>query len=408
MENDIKTEAAIFSRFIGKSAGPRVTDNQGILQTESIHKTGDPEGIERFMIYRDNLSIELFPSKGLCVGEAFYKNRPLFWKPPIEFLPHPDIADPASEVLIGDQKVAGLGFIRGFTGGIEMLGLDNWGMHYFDEDTKKTKPLHGDVSLRPVHTVEIFHFKHGAVIRGSFYTRDREGDMGVPWHQRGKSVFLVTKRLIIDDITPGFYIVDTVKNCGDTPIVPDWGYHVQLRPEPGAVYRVPARKVSARGGGAVPVDFEEWSAQGDSGKRIEHGYIHRGAMISDNLLGGKPGIKTLLSYADGTGILAIIPPSPFLLSWFSAGGDDCTEFLLPEESGRSPSMIFSGPWNGIGPEIGASALDHDGNVDPAVTVEPVQPGEEQELAIKIEIMDRSGAGKVSEEILSYSRQRVQN
>jgi len=67
------------------------------------------------------------------------------------------------------------------------------------------------------------------------------------------------------------------------------------------------------------------------------------------------------------------------MSWFSCGGAEDDEFLLPDGS-----KWLHRNWDGVGPEIGASPLDHDGDVDPEVEVSELDPGESTSLNILIE------------------------
>jgi hypothetical protein len=67
------------------------------------------------------------------------------------------------------------------------------------------------------------------------------------------------------------------------------------------------------------------------------------------------------------------------MSWFSCGGADSDEFLMPDGS-----KWLHRNWHGVGPEIGASALDHDGDVDPNAVVNELAPSESTVLNIVVE------------------------
>lgn len=49
--------------------------------------------------------------------------------------------------------------------------------------------------------------------------------------------------------------------------------------------------------------------------------------------------------------------------------------MLPDDTGSGLMKVFEKSWNGIGPEFGISALDHDGNVDPGIGRTSLEPGE---------------------------------
>lgn len=68
------------------------------------------------------------------------------------------------------------------------------------------------------------------------------------------------------------------------------------------------------------------------------------------------------------------------LSWFSAGGKGSLEFALPESPDES---LIPVPWDGMGPEIGVSPLDHDGNFDPQIAHPPLAPGEKLALYFRV-------------------------
>lgn len=422
--NDTNVRAKeLLSRFCGRDPGShRITEGiecSGVLKErrqiedenefrlELLHHPRDAREVNRIRVTGNKLSVELLPSKGLAIGEASFDGNPFFWEPPLDGLPDPLELDPDRSLLINGEPVEGIGFLEGFTGGIEMLGLLNWGMPFRNEETGRLLPLHGDVSLIPVPAVTAHIFEGGVLIEGNLEIRDpgsaeeRQG----PWYKRGKIVYKLSRRILIDRGTAGFYIVDSILNVSSADAKPDWGYHVQLRPEIGARFLVPSREIHPRGGEELPGDFEIWKVQEDPGPRIERGYIHRRLLRQEGLLGGSPGITSLLSYPDGRGIAVTLPPSPFVLSWFSSGGEDATEFMAPGGDGNPPRKIYSGPWNGVGPEIGASALDHDGMEDRSITARLLSPGEKLELSMKLEMLGHEESSRLRENIRQYQKER---
>ncbi len=54
---------------------------------------------------------------------------------------------------------------------------------------------------------------------------------------------------------------------------------------------------------------------------------------------------------------------------------------------RNVCHVFKRNWDGQGIEIGSSALDHDGNVDPEVPeTRALEPGESLEIAIDFQVV----------------------
>jgi len=91
------------------------------------HKSGDAPNVYRVSISGNGMRLELLPSKGLSIYEVLYNERPYFWKPPLEKLKNPDDFDPLGITYLKGTPTAGYRWLELFTGGVEMLGLDNLG-----------------------------------------------------------------------------------------------------------------------------------------------------------------------------------------------------------------------------------------------------------------------------------------
>ena len=83
---------------------------------------------QMYTISGNGMRLELLPSKGLSIYEAFYNERPYFWKPPLEKLKNPDDFDPLGITYLKGTPAVGYRWLELFTGGVEMLGLDNSGV----------------------------------------------------------------------------------------------------------------------------------------------------------------------------------------------------------------------------------------------------------------------------------------
>jgi len=339
------------------------------------HVSGDPDSVYRLYIEREGCSIELCPSKGLSVRDTTLSGKQIFWDAPLPNLPNPEEIDLAGEMVIDGTPLPGYTWVAYFAAHVEMLGLKNWGMA-MNTPGKELHCLHGNASMIPIEELTVELSNGGAVIQGSFFIRDANGC----WPPSDlPPLFKVTKRIVLPPDRDTLLLSDTIENVSDKTLFPDWGYHVQLRPEPRCRFTIPSESALPRGGGNLPDDYQIWHEAPDPPKREEKGFIHKGNRYEGRFPDGSPGCETLLTYSDGSGIRCLLPPSPYVMSWFSCGGADDDEFLWPDGS-----KWLHRNWDGVGPEIGASSLDHDGDTDPGVIVEELKPGETTVLNILIE------------------------
>jgi hypothetical protein len=266
-----------------------------------------------------------------------------------------------------------------------------------EDETGRLLPIHGFVSLIPVPEVRVTFTDTQVNVSGAFEVYDEQGPEGEVWYRRGQLVYEVTRTVILKAGSPSILLRDTIANRTDHSLTPDWGYHVQLRPVDGARYLVPARSREGRSGEPLPPEHEVWHSAKNPRSREEKGIIHYGLQAQAGLLDGRPGVKTLLRYPDGSGIQVVLPLSPFFLSWFSCGGQGDTTICLPASDG-SLNSLFQEAWDGVGPEIGASALDHDGRTDPDVQAVSLAPGETLQLSLLFEPLSPEAAAIVEREI----------
>ena len=64
-------------------------------------------------------------------------------------------------------------------------------------------------------------------------------------------------------------------------------------------------------------------------------------------------------------------------------------------------------WDGMGLEIGSSALDHNGNIDKTVSYEPdLSPGEHRTILLKIEWLDERKVLDLAETINEFKLSRI--
>lgn len=373
---------------------------QGAFWASLTHRIGDPDNVNRLAVGNGIVQVELLPSKGLSVGEAEVTGTPLFWKPPLKNLPDPDRIELNGLTLINGDPQPGFRWVEGFTGGIEMLGLENFGSPVTNKDGRLLN-LHGDASYIPVHKVGVTISENELVVSGDFDVYDGLGSADKVWYRRGSLQYSVTKTITLKAGSQVIFLLDTITNRSEKTLTPDWGYHIQLRPMDGARLLVPAARSEGRGGEPLQADHEVWHEAKNPGLREEKGIIHYGLKARADASSRQSVVQTLLRYPDGTGIRVAAPIAPFFLSWFSCGGKGDRTICLPAEDGGSPRTLFQEPWDGVGPEIGASALDHDGRTDPNVQAVTLYPGETLELPITIELVSVEQAEVVEQEIRAF-------
>ena len=92
----------------------------GRLSLRLSHNKDDPANVNRIMVYNKDLVIEILPSKGLSIGQAWNNEKAIFWEPAIG-MPDPDLLNLNSdEIAINGKPRSGFTFLKTFTGGVEL------------------------------------------------------------------------------------------------------------------------------------------------------------------------------------------------------------------------------------------------------------------------------------------------
>jgi hypothetical protein len=251
-----------------------------------------------------------------------------------------------------------------------------------DPSEEVVLPLHGEASHIPLCELTIGVSDRYIAVTGAFELNLRwwrDPEVTKPWYRRGERAWRITRNLLIDTRSGELQGVDEIENVGGEEMVPDWGYHFQFRAAPGAELRIPSERVESRFSDTVEQAFWVWRPGADPGERVERGYIHKGLSLGKGPLGGDV-LTGEAVYPDGEGTLFTLPAAAYTLSWFSAGGKGSLEFALPDSPEESLMPVA---WDGMGPEIGVSPLDHDGNLDPDIAHPPVSPGEKLSLYFRV-------------------------
>lgn len=379
----------------GKGAPQSLNTGIDEIDVKLYREPADDESVRRLRIESGDSTLVLMPSKGLNILSCSFGGRDLFWEPPLDRIPASERLDLTASILINGEPVEGARWLEGFTGGVEMMGLDHWGI-FGRSPEGELLTLHGNISYVPVSSVEIGKDAEGRVvcegslkIYGPVETVRPQIDTPARWE--------VVRRVILNPTKRTLTLQDRIINLSDSPAFPDWAYHVQLKPEAGCRFLIPSGAAAPRFGGDCEADFETWTPAAEESVREERGYVHK------KLLTENGAVPTLLRYPDGTGIEARIPHAPFTLGWFSCGGRQGTEFLLPENP-ETPFIPRS--WNGVGPEVGASALDHDGNTDPEIGERKLNPGESRRLELSVRLLETDEAAALEETIVARQAERT--
>jgi hypothetical protein len=335
-----------------------------------FHLPEDPPNANRVKVSAQFIEMELLPSRGLSLSQAWINGKPLFWEAPVT-LPDTETIDLWSdEICINGTPAPGFTFLKTFNAGVELYGLRNWGMPVTRDG--KLQPLHGETSNIPVSEVVFSLEGEICILQSSFDYHTFEGNTGLPWYRRGEALFRVTRKVILKKSALEFKIEDTIENISNRILIPEWGYHITFMPEEGAKYSVPSQHAEVRGGNPLPADIQTWHRAANEKVRSETGIIHKNLTVSESGL-----VVSRIDYPDTTAVEVSTTPSPYFQTWFCNGGRGSSEFTL--KNGKS---IIEKNWDGMGIEIGSSALDHDGNIDESVEYVPeLMTGEKKKLEI---------------------------
>jgi hypothetical protein len=350
------------------------------------------------MIQCGDLEAVLFPSKGLSLGQVFYRSKPVFWEPPYD-LPDPETLNLWSDdVCVDGKPIQGFSYLPTFCAGIELYGLKNWGMPRWDDKSGELLPLHGETSNIPVAETQVEIDHTGITVRASFIYHDMKGSGFRSWYTEGDPWFRVEKYFRFESVGQAKVITrDTMINISAHTLTPDWGYHITFRPEAGSRLLLGSKQKEERSGGPLPDDVETWSPQTKTACREETGIIHKELMALCPEESGKSFV--ILKYQSGDGLLYTFPKSPYFQTWSCRGGAGSDEFCH-----KNGETLLKKNWDGLGIEIGSSPLDHDGNRDRSVEVQPcLQPGEKTVVEMELMFPDKDILVGLEERIRQYNQ-----
>lgn len=366
-----------------------------------VHRSGDPPTVNRIIASISGFDVELLPSKGFSVGQVYLNGQPKFWDPPIGICDPDDLNLFSDEIAINGTPAPGFTFLKTFCGGIEFYGLRNWGMPVSDEKTGFNHPIHGETSNIPVDLCDVEINDREIILSASFIYRKMSDNSNGIWYLQGSELFEVTRRVIIRKDKEQIILIDKIKNISNKSLRPDWGYHVTFMPTDGSRLLVPSSTVENRSGEKVPDNFDKWTPANNNAVREEIGIIHKGLKTVSSEMGDLAYV--LVVHPGQSGIKVSFPATPYFQTWFCKGGANSPEFTTVD--GGKP--LFSKNWDGIGIEIGSSALDHNGNTEPVVAKPAsLQPDEAITIRLKLEFPDRKDTDKISKEIMSFNKNRT--
>ncbi len=373
--------------------------SRGQLSVKLVHQKDDPENSNRITVSIEDFEVEILPSKGLSIGQAWNNKKPIFWEPIIG-MPDPDLLDLNSEeIAINGKPHTGFTFLKTFNGGVELYGLKNWGMPRVDKNGKLL-PIHGETSNIPVDEVVVsFNEKEKKIeIMAEFFYNSYEGDTDTLWYLRGERLIKIIRHVVVKyESEATIELYDTFENVSSSSFFVDWGYHMTFAPEKGARIIIPSKSVENRSNEDLPKDIESWHPAAKPQIRTEVGIIHKnlkkyadkGVVIN----------KVLIERPNLGNLLVSFRPAPYMQSWMCNGGAYSSEFTFAETN----SPLFHKNWDGIGIEIGASALDHDENTDPSVPlVKSLEPKEKYTNYLSIKVIDSNTSIDIKKDFSEYS------
>ena len=335
-----------------------------------FHYREDHPDVHRLLIEAGKIRAVIIPSKGLSLHEAWIEGQPIFWEPPQTSISSPEEFCPENEIFINGQKQWGTEWVSRFCSGVELLGPDNWGMMLPEE----RKTLHGSGSNTSAENIKTGLYKNTAFAEGQFPVRAGAADIEI------------RRRIILDLSDNSVMLHDIFKNTSEDETLADWGYHVQMRPVEGCQYYIPSKSITPRQDESCAPGFNTWHQAELQWEREEYGFIHK-EITNTESIHGHPVIGTLLHYPDSKkSIRCDIPPAPYILTWVSAGGAYGSEFLTGDSPG---TPMLTRNWDGIGPELGASSLDHDGNLNPQFPEASLKPWHSKQTLLRFKLLDES-------------------
>ncbi len=379
--------------------------SQTIIESGSsvslVHRSCDPPAVNRIIASVNGLEVEILPSKGFSVGQIYLNGQPKLWDPPIGICDPENLDLFSDEVAINGTPAPGFTFLRTFSAGIEFYGLRNWGMPRYDEQSNFFHPVHGETSNIPVDFCDVEINDESIILTASFIYRDIPDKSTGIWYQQGRELFEVERQVILIKDKPQLQLIDRVKNISKESLKPDWGYHITFLPIDGSRLMVPSTSIENRSGDKVPENFDRWSPAKNNKVREETGIIHKGLKSISSENGNLS--SAVLIHPGHSGIKISFPVSPYFQTWFCKGGANSIEFTKVSDG----KPLFTRNWDGMGIELGSSALDHNGNTDPSIPrQEPIAPGSSIVIPLSVDFIDGDELKELSEGICKNNKNRI--
>ena len=204
---------------------------------------GLSEGVEIVEVDNGTCQFTILPTRGLSIWKACIETLPLGWNSPVRGPVHPD--------FVPQEEANGLGFLDGFDELLVRCGLLSNGAPEFDPRGHLQYPLHGRVSNRPAHRLEVSCDQETGEITIEGEVDDRRFHC---WNLR------LSSQLRTRPGERGFRIVDCITNLSARPICAQLLYHVNFgRPllQEGSRVVIPFQRVVPRDARAAE-DIATW------------------------------------------------------------------------------------------------------------------------------------------------------
>lgn len=190
------------------------TDLPAGIQFETL-QNGLSCGVQVVKIDNGELEIFVVPTRGMNVWKAYWNGpegkEEIGWQAPVRGPVHPSFVPLA--------EPSGLGWLDGFDELLARCGLESNGAPEFDEHGQLKFPLHGRISNRPAHKVEVM-------------VDDITGEIELTgWVDEVRFHFLkaaMKSTLTTKKNSPGFDIVDEITNLSASPAEFQMLYHVNF------------------------------------------------------------------------------------------------------------------------------------------------------------------------------------
>ncbi len=217
-------------------------EGDGWWASSHVARGGLKDGVQVVTLSLNGLEVDVVPTRGMNIHAARLGRHSFGWNSPVRGPVHPS--------FVPLFEPSGLGWLDGFDEWIARCGLESNGAPEFTEDGRLRYPLHGRISNRPAHFVELRRLDHDALRLTGIVDETRFHFAKLRLHS---SLELILDRHAI-------LIRDTIENLSDSPATAQLLYHINFGGDSldgGSRVWVAADEVVARTPEAAS-ELEQW------------------------------------------------------------------------------------------------------------------------------------------------------